>query len=805
MRTINPRPSWKFLLYFSLFVVPLFYVFTISKHHFAGDRALAWLTHSAWNAYPHATHKLLRTNADKDLLFDPVLVYSTYLGGISSEFGAVVYPSQFANVILTDTAGNLYVAGSTTSRSFPVTPGVVEPNNPQKNHLGFLAKLDPTGQTLLFATYIDGLVGVSTMALDTNGDIYVAGIAIASNNAGAPLLPIPTGSNPFQSAPRGNGIVKLNSTATTVLAATYLGGSGSDIISGIAVQPGASGSNLYVTGGTNSNDFKTTPNALQPSLGSSNSNLFVTVLNPTLSTAVYSTYLGQNSSAFSGNLQLSGVGGTHSISVDSSGNAYVVGGTNTGFPIMGPAVQPTCPDSCGVVAKLNAAGSAIIYSTFLGTDGARANAIAVDPSGNIYIEGDAQVSSGITEVNPVSGFLPCATPNTTSGFVSEISAAGSLAFSTCVLGSNPTIALDGSGNVAVTGVAASGFPLQNPIQSTPAGGADTFVATINPANGSLVFSSFLGLGASGMPTSGNPNTTINDIKFDSAGNLYAAGYGNNFPIFNALQPVPAGGDFPCSEGPGLCIAGTNVDILKIAPTNAPAAALYPTSLAFAAQAVGTSSVAQIVNVIDMGSATLTVSNATATGDFSVQDGCTSPVAGAGGICALQVTFTPTAAGTRSGKLTITDSSAGSPRTVQLTGVGGQTSATLSPNPLNMSEAVNTTGSSPVTLTNSGTLPLQISTIQISGTAFSETNNCGTSVAAGSSCQINVSFSPTSLGNFTGTLTVTDSAPVALRPFLSPARASPAISDLDTHRTIPRRLPPLRVASRSPRFRLVAPG
>ena len=739
MRTINPQPSWKFLLYFSLFVVPLFSVFTISKHHFAGDRALAsWPTHSAWNAYPHATRKLLRTNADKDLLFDPVLVYATFLGGASSAnppFDIL----QTANVILIDAAGNLYVAGSSNSRSFPVTPSVVEPNNPQKNQLGFLVKLDPTGSSLIFSTYIDGIV-VSAMAMDANGNIYVAGSATQPNRVGIPVLPIPQGSTPFQATPRSIGILKLNSTATTVLAATYLGGSGNDTVTGLAVEPGNATSNLYVTGSTGSNDFPT-QGALQSSLGSSN-NVFVTALNPTLSAAVYSTYLGKSSIATSGT-------GPHAIAVDTAGDAYVVGTANSGFPTTAGAIQTACPDGCSFVSKLNPAGSTLLYSTYFGTGFARANAVAVDSSKNVYLEGSAALSSGITAVNPVPGFFPCTTPNVGSGFVSEITASGSLAFSTCVVGSTSTIALDGSGNISITGTAGTGFPLHNPVQSNAPDTGAPFIATINPNTSSLLFSSFLGDGQGGNPA-------INDIAVDSAGDVYAAGYGNTFPVFNALQSVPAGGDPPCPVM-NPCVNGSNVDILKIAPTNAAAAALSTASLTFPAQSVGTPSASQAVTIVDLGSASLTVSNATATGDFSVQDGCTSPVAPAGGTCALQLTFTPTALGTRTGTLTIADSSAGSPRTVQLTGSGGQAAAMLSPNPLSLSQAINTTTTSPVTLTNSGTLPLQISTIHISGATFSETNNCGSSVGAGQSCQIKMTFSPTAVGNSTGTLTVTDNA------------------------------------------------
>jgi hypothetical protein len=689
----------------------------------------------------HHTPLASHPKPDQNLRFDPVLAYSTYLGGASS----ANYPFdmlQVATVILTDAAGNLYVAGSTNSRSFPVTPSVVEPNNPQKNLLGFLAKLDPTGQSLIFSTYIDGISGVSAMAMDADGNIYLAGLATQPNNSGVPMLPIPPGSTPFQAAPKGNGILKLNGTATTVLAATYLGGSGDDTVTGLAVEPGNGTSDLYVTGSTSSNDFPTQA-PLQASLGSSN-NVFVTVLNPALSAAVYSTYLGQRSIATSGN-------GPHAIAVDAAGDAYIVGSANSGFPTTAGAIQTACPDGCAFVSELNPTGSALLYSTYFGTGDARANAVAVDSAKNTYIEGDATLSSDITAVNPVPGFFACATPNVGSGFVSEISASGSLTFSSCVVGSRPTIALDGSGNISITGTASLGFPLKNPIQSNAPDTGAPYIATINPNTSTLLFSSFLGDGQGNSPS-------INDITIDSSGDVYAAGYGNDFPVFNALQSLPAGGDPPCPVM-NPCENGTNVDILKIAPTNAAAAALSPALLTFPAQAVGTPSSPQTVAVIDLGSAFLTISNITATGDFSVQDACTASVAGAGGTCALQVTFTPTALGTRTGTLTITDSSAGSPRTVQLTGVGGAVAAVLSPSGLTFaSQQPNTTSpSQQVTLSDSGAIPLQIDHVDITG-PFAETNQCGVTLSAGQGCFIMVTFTPTAAGPATGTLSVTDNAP-----------------------------------------------
>jgi hypothetical protein len=689
----------------------------------------------------------------QNVLFDPVLVYSTYLGGPST--AEYSFPqAQAATVVQTDASGNLHIAGYTNSPNFPVTTGALVSSNSARNGLGFLAKLDPTGQTLLFSTYLNGIV-VSAMAIDPNGDIYLAGAAGAGGPS-YPPLPILSGSSPYVSTPKGLGILKLNSTATTVLAATYLGGSGGDRITGIALKPGTTGSNLYVTGTTESNDFQTTQSqapVLQSTL-QGNVNGFVTVLNPALTSAIYSTYLGNTS-------QVSASNGPRTIAVDTAGDAYVVGSATAGFPLSSGALQTSCPDQCGFIAELNPTGSALLHSTYFGTGGTTANAVAVDASQNAYIEGHSNLSTSIPTMNPVPGFYACSTPNGISDFISEISASGSVAFSSCVTGANSTIFLGSSGNISITGLAPDGFPLQNPIQSTAStsGGVAAYIATIDPTNGSLVFSSYLGDGMGsplGYMSSSAGSPTLNDIAIDASGNLYGAGYGYSFPVFNAVQPVASPGD-PGSQCANPCVLGSSVAILKIAPTNAPAAALEPAALTFSAQPLGAQSAAQTVNVINLGSSALTVSNVTATGDFSVQDGCTASIAAAGGTCALQVTFIPTATGNRTGSLSITDTSAGSPHTVQLAGIGGQASVTLSPTTLSFSQAVNTTGTSQVTLTNPGTIPLQISSVQVSGAAFSETNSCGISVVAQAICVINVSFSPTATGSATGTLTITDNA------------------------------------------------
>src|SRR5256884_401020 len=190
---------------------------------------------------------------------------------------------------------------------------------------------------------------------------------------------------------------------------------------------------------------------------------------------------------------------------------------------------------------------------------------------------------------------------------------------------------------------------------------------------------------------------------------------------------------------------------------APVASLSPTSLTFASQSVGTASAAPTVTLSNTGTATLTISSIVASGDFAETDNCGGSLA-SGGHGSISVTFTPTASGARTGSSSVTDSASGSPQTVGLTGTGAAptTTASLSPTSLTFaSQTVGTTSAAQtVTLSNTGTATLAISTILASGD-FAQTNNCGGSLAVGGNCAINVTFSPTASGTRTGSLRATD--------------------------------------------------
>ena len=294
------------------------------------------------------------------------LVYSTYLGGSGDE-----QDNGARNGIALDSSGSAYVTGSTRSADFPITAGAFQSVHSGAYDNPFVTKLDPTGSTLIYSTFLGEGLGHG-IAVDANGSAYITG-----NVQG----PFPTTSGAVQRTSGGAFVTKLDPTGTTLIYSTLLGG-GREAGEAIAVD--AEG-NAYVTGYTYSASFPTTPGAFQPTFGDAldppnrfgpDPDAFVTKLNPTGSAFVYSTYLGGN-----------GSDGGAGIAVDAAGNAYVTGGTgSTNFPTTPGAFQSTWG---GVfVTKLDPTGSTLVYSTYLGGSGIDGGSgIAVDANANAYITG----------------------------------------------------------------------------------------------------------------------------------------------------------------------------------------------------------------------------------------------------------------------------------------------------------------------------------------------------------------------------------------------------------------------------------
>jgi hypothetical protein len=253
----------------------------------------------------------------------------------------------------------------------------------------FVAKFNPSGSALVYSTYLGGNANSSAygdfgqgIAADSAGDAYITGWTYSSD--------FPT-MNPLQPTnrayPSSNAFVaKFNPSGSAMVYSTYLGGSGGDTGGGIAVD---SDGDAYVSGTTGSYDFPT-KNPLQPVSGGVR-DAFVAKLDPSGTALVYSTYLGGSQDEYG-----------HGVAVDSAGNAYVTGTTySTDFPVVS-AFQPANRGSNDVfVAKLNPAGSALVYSTFLGGSGVDwGYGIAVDSMGNVYVNGYTG-STDFPTVNPL--------------------------------------------------------------------------------------------------------------------------------------------------------------------------------------------------------------------------------------------------------------------------------------------------------------------------------------------------------------------------------------------------------------------
>jgi hypothetical protein len=393
------------------------------------------------------------------------LVYSTYLGGSTVDF---------SSGIAVDASGNAYVTGGTFSTNFPTANALQATLTGTRN--AFVTKLNPTGSALVYSTYLGGNGGNagfgfgdfgSGIVADASGNAYVTGKTTSTNFPTVNALQSTLGG--FENA----FVTKINPTGSALVYSTYLGGSGSDEGSSIAVD--ASG-NVYITGFTTSTNFPTA-NALQSTLAGipGLADVFVTKINATGSALVYSTYLGGSEVDFG-----------NGIAVDTSGNAYVTGSTvSTNFPTAN-ALQATLAGCCNAfVTKMNASGSALIYSTYLGGSGNGkfgdgGSSIAVDALGNAYVTG----STLSTNFPTANALQPTFGGGNGDAFVTKINPIGSALVYSTYLGGNNTdlatgIAVDACGNAYMIGSTSStNFPTANALQPTLGGSGNAFVAKI---------------------------------------------------------------------------------------------------------------------------------------------------------------------------------------------------------------------------------------------------------------------------------------------------------------------------------------
>ena len=519
-------------------------------------------------------------NTDRPLVIDPVLIYSTFLGGTVTKGN-----SDTATSIALDGNGNAYVTGGAYSVDFPITDNAPVPFN-FSQAIAFVTKLSPAGRVLIFSTFLGGSTGEygEGIAVDGSGSAYVTGQTSSAD------FPVTKGAlQLLNNANTGETtfVTKLDSSGSLLLYSTYLGGNIQDDAFGIAVD--ANGI-AYVTGNTRSFRFPVTRGAFQTRfISSQGRTAFVSAIDPTGAFLLYSTYLGgsQEDEATA-------------IAVDSNGSAYVTGSTfSTDFPTTTGAFMETNPQSSVFtssvfVTKLDQSGRSLNYSTFLGGttgNGDIGQGIAVDSAGSAYVTGLA--SAFDFPVTPGAYQQTNNRSSSYSGFVTKVNPKGTaLVYSTFLGGSKSTqnsvgdeangIAIDGVGNAYITGQTTStDYPTTvGSFQRTRSFyGSSAFVTKLNAAGTGLMYSSYLGGAGTFIDRAGE---YARGIAVDAKGAAYVAGttLSLDFPVtpgafqrnnnaqiggknsfVTKLSAIPTYPDFDNDGNTDLLIQNSNTNVI----------------------------------------------------------------------------------------------------------------------------------------------------------------------------------------------------------------------------------------------------
>jgi hypothetical protein len=489
----------------------------------------------------------------KPLIIDPTihLVYATYAGGIHDD--------EATDLVL-DASGAAYVTGYTASQDFPVSSNAVQTvrkNIGTYTYDAFVMKFDASGN-LIFSTFLggNGTDQSRTVQLDSSGNVYIAGYTQSSD--------FPVTSNAYQSTFGGNSdafLAKFSNDGSQLLYSTYLGGSGGESINRMKVN--ADGS-FWVVGDASADGLPVSSTAFQKH---------------TLSTA--DGFAAKMQFDAKGNLQipaLTFMGGsntsgetglTSDLDVDSSGNLYVTGATQSAdypvtsnayekpFPLSGGCYNSPMPNEVPFITKFSPDLSQMLYSTVVGGHTEDQNGypvcnqygktIHVDPAtGNIWLVGSTGMSDFPVTSNAISKMLNTNGSAGVDTFVFELSADGQKQLYGTYLGGSQfdyggAAAWDASNNIWIAGPTQStDYPVtSNALQPANAGGYDTFVTELSSDGTKILYATYLGGSGDDDISSGNR------IRIDPGGNIHLAGEtsSTNYPVTgDAFQSLYANGD-----------------------------------------------------------------------------------------------------------------------------------------------------------------------------------------------------------------------------------------------------------------------
>lgn len=480
------------------------------------------------------------------------LVYATFLGGLGLD-------NQWAMAV--DSSGFMYLGGFSLGTDFPVTPGAYDLSMAGITD-AYVAKLNPSGSALVYATYLGGS-GIEegfAMAIDSGGAAYLTGW---TTSADFPTTPgaFDRTMNAISTDDGDAFLTKLNSSGSSLVFSTYLGGKYID--EGDAIALDASGS-AYVAGYTQGGNFPTTAGAFDTTYNLDTDG-FVTKFNPQGSALLYSTYLGGGGSDV-----------VADIALDPNGAAYVTGSTRSAaFPTT-PGAFDTSFNLCmdAFVTKLHPSGSTLEYSTYLGGRGFgcgptgngfdAGNGIAVDSSGSAYVVGGCDEDNFPVTIGAYDPYFN----GDLDAFIAKFNPSGSELLYATFLGDTGweaahDIALDSSGAAYVTGQTRSNhFPTTPGALDTARFADEGFAAKFSPSGSALVYSTYLG---------GDDYEDGRDIAVDSSRAVYLTGStgSSNFPSTPGSFNPSFNGDRD-AYAIKMWMAAPDVDAYVQAPTSHPA-------------------------------------------------------------------------------------------------------------------------------------------------------------------------------------------------------------------------------------------
>lgn len=431
----------------------------------------------------------------KELIIDP-LVYSTFIGG--AEF-------ESCRTIALDNDSNVYISGYTRSPNYPTTAGAYDQGNNNYNKSVFVTKLNASGAELVYSTFIEGRSEDLSwdIDVDSDGNAYITGYTES--------IDFPTTTNAFDRNHVGTVeifITKLNTSGTDLVYSTFIGGKSYEYGYGISIDPDG---NAYITGSTFSVDYPTTTGAYDNSHNDSyyGNDAFITKLNSDGTGLVYSTFIGGESDDRG-----------YAIAIDYSGNAYITGySESSNYPAVTNAYDETYNGGQDAfVTKLNADGTELIYSTFIGgVDDEYGDAIEVDNNGNVYVTGDTKS----TDYPTTTGSYDETHNGVRDVFVTKLNGdATDLVYSTYIGGldidGGTSIAIDQNGYAYVTGYSKStNFPTSSDAyDQTHNGDSDVFITGLDVSGTILIYSTFIG---------GTNWESSYDISLDEHRNVYLTG------------------------------------------------------------------------------------------------------------------------------------------------------------------------------------------------------------------------------------------------------------------------------------------